>query len=480
LLAGEPEFCVAGTVLNAVTGEPLRRAAVTIPQSATLTDAAGVFRFCGLPAGSYHANAEKPGFVAGGYPVTVGPSREDLLLRLHPLSTVSGKVLDDAGEPLQNALIQLLSMEVAEGRRRVRVASAMATDDRGEYRLAGLSAGRYYLRAAGWDGEARDRDTDEAFAPMYYGGATDLASAAPVTIEVGRDLRADFAVSLKAAYRIRGALAGLSTGVPAKMELLGGDGEPSGDPVKLDTATGAFQIDGVVPGSYIVRATEGEGRQRRRGELAVQVSAAVNGLVVPLAAAAVLRGVVRMASSPNCAVKVSPAEAWIAGEAALETETDAKGEFQIESVLPGRYRLRMDCAAGYISAARMGDADLLASGEFTISPGANPPIEMAMGSNGATLDMALPAEGAGREWVVLLPTSGNELQTRFGYLKGKLTFTAVAPGDYQLFAWSGSAEAFEYANAEARQAWAGRAVSVHIGEHDRQSITLKSEAEETQ
>jgi len=136
LLAGEPEFCVAGTVLNAVTGEPLRRAAVTIPQSATLTDAAGVFRFCGLPAGSYYANAEKPGFVAGGYPVTVGPSREDLLLRLHPLSMVSGKVLDDAGEPLQNALIQLLSMEVAEGRRRVRVASAIATDDRGEYRLA--------------------------------------------------------------------------------------------------------------------------------------------------------------------------------------------------------------------------------------------------------------------------------------------------------------------------------------------------------
>jgi len=53
LFAGEPPFCIGGTALNASTGEPLRRAAVTIPQAAALTDAAGAFRFCGLAAGEY-------------------------------------------------------------------------------------------------------------------------------------------------------------------------------------------------------------------------------------------------------------------------------------------------------------------------------------------------------------------------------------------------------------------------------------------
>ena len=182
LRADQPEFCVGGTVLNAQTGEPLRRAAVTIPEAAALTDAAGAFRFCSLPAGAYYANAEKPGFVAAGASVVVGPSRENVVLRLQPLCVIGGKVADAAGEPAPNVLVQLLAIQVAEGRRKVRVESAVAADDRGEYRLAGLSAGRYYLRVAGWEGATGNPDEGEAFAPVYYGGAAELASAAPVRV----------------------------------------------------------------------------------------------------------------------------------------------------------------------------------------------------------------------------------------------------------------------------------------------------------
>ena len=489
LLADEPEFCVAGTVLNAATGEPLHRAAVTIPQSAALTDAAGTFRFCQLPAGAYYANAEKPGFVASGSRVVVGPSREDLVLRLQPLSVIAGKVVDEAGEPLQGVLVQLLSTLVADGRRKVRAESAVATDDRGEYRLAGVTAGRYFLRAAGWEGAAPDPDAHEAFAPVYYGGATELASASPVTVEPGRDLQADFSVSLRAAYRVRGAIAGFSPLLPAKIELLGAGGEPSGAPVNLDTATGAFQIDSVVPGSYILRATQGAGRQRNRGELALPVSADVKGAVLPLAGSVVLKGIVRVAassepappSSPNCAIKLAPAEDWISAEDPLEASTEPSGEFAVEDVLPGRYRVGMDCASGYIAAARMGETDLLATGELRIAPGAAPPpIEAMLALDGGTVDVTASAEGdPGPAWVMLLPASGNELRTRFARLTSKLVLSGIAPGDYQAYAWTGSPEAFEYANPDARQAWAGRAVSVHVGERDRQSISLKIAAGET-
>ena len=488
LRADEPEFCVAGTVVNALTGEPLRRAAVTIPQSAALTDAAGAFRFCNLPAGSYYANAEKPGFVAAGSRAVLGPSREDLVLRLHPQAVVAGKVLDASGEPVQNVLVQALAIQVAEGRRKVRVDATAATDDRGEYRLAGLAPGRYYLRAAGWAGATPEPDAHEAFAPVYYGGASEVASAAPVTVEPGRDLGADFSVSLRPAYRIRGAIAGFSPLLPAKIELLDGDEEPGSAPVVLDTATGLFQLGDVAPGSYILRASQGEGLQRSRGELALPVGADTKGVVVPLAGSVVLKGIVRMAaasesaapSAPNCAVKISPAAAWISGDGALEASTERTGEFEIEGVLPGRYRLRMDCASGYVSAVHMGDTDLLESGEFPILPGAAPPpIEAVLAPDGGTVDVTASAEGEpGPAWVLLLPASGYEFHTRFVHLTAKIALSGIAPGDYQAYAWTGSPEAFEYANPDARQAWAGRAVSLHVGPRDRQSVALKIAAGE--
>jgi hypothetical protein len=344
------------------------------------------------------------------------------------------------------------------------------------------------LRAAGWEGAAPD--ANEAFAPVYYGGAAELASAAPVMVEPGRDLRADFSVSLRTAYRIRGAISGFSPLLPATIELLGANEEPSAAPVRLDTATGTFQVDDVPPGSYVLRATQGEGFARTRGELALQVSAAVNRVVVPLAGSVVLRGIVRTAadaaqaapSPPRCAIKLAPAEVWISGETALEADTEPDGGFEIEGVLPGRYRLRMDCASGYISAIRMGETDLLASGELPIPPGvAPPPIEAVLGSDGGTLDVTASDEGdPGPAWVALLPASGTPFHTRLARLKGKLSLTAIAPGDYQAYAWTGSPEAFEYANPEARQAWGGRAVSLHVGERDRQSVSLKIAPGETQ
>ncbi len=204
----DPGFCVAGRVLNALTDEPLRRAAVTIPQAATLTDASGTFRFCHLSAGDYYANAEKPGFAEVGAHVIVGPSREDVTLRLQPLSVISGRVVNARDEPLQNVLIQLLSISIVDGRRKVRVQSVATTDDRGEYRLAGLKPGPYFVRAAGWVSSKADGEASEAFAPIYYGGATNLGAASPVTVETGRPLRADFSVALRLGYAVSGTIAG--------------------------------------------------------------------------------------------------------------------------------------------------------------------------------------------------------------------------------------------------------------------------------
>lgn len=486
--ADEPEFCLGGTVRNALTGAPLRRAAVTIPQAAALTDAAGAFRFCKLSEGSYYANAEKPGFAETGVRVAVGPSRDDIVLQLQPLAAIGGKVADAAGEPLQNASIQLLSTAIIEGRRQTRVEDTVSTDDRGQYRLAGLGPGRYYLKAAGWGSAMPHADQQESFTPVYYGGAAELSSAAPLTVEPGTEVQADFSLPLLTAYRIRGRATGLLPLLAARIELLGLDREPIAVPAALDNVSGDFRIEAVPPGSYVVRVTQTSQDQPRRGELEIQVNADMQGLVLPLTGSTVVKGIVRRQtdlsaaaqSSTRCTIHLSPASAGTHVEPVLKAFTAPNGDFEIAGVLPGLYRLGIDCAGGYIAAARMGDVDLLARSELLIPAGSPPPIEALLATDGGAVDVARSSEGEpGPAWVLLLPVSGSELYTRFAHLTRQFSFAAVAPGDYQVYAWTGSPEAFAYAAADARQAWASRAVSVHVAARARQTVTLKVTAGET-
>ncbi len=491
--AGDQEFCIGGTVVNSVTGQPIRRAAVSTPQSAALTDAAGAFHFCGLPAGAYYANAEKPGFTAAGTRVAVGPSREDLNIRLDPLAIVKGRVLDRDGNPVEGALVQLLSFAIGDGRRLVRVESVQSTDDRGEYRIPHIIPGRYLLRAAGWQGPqhaAKEPDPGQAFAPVYYGGSPDPASATVLSVEPGSETSGDFSVPLTASYRVQGALAGFSSNLPTTIELLGPGGEPGAAPAVFHAVNGTFEVNYAAPGSYLLRATQGEGAARLRGELPVQIAAAdVTDLRLTLAGAAVLQGTVRVTAapapaptSPNCSVRLSPS-ATAMYEDPLQSSTSEDGAFEIEGVLPGRYRVAMDCASGYIASVHAGGADLLAQDELVIPAGtAPPPLDAVLNTDGASIDVTASQDDGDTApaWLVLMPDSGNDLYVRFALLKGKLSLDGIAPGDYHIYAWSGSPYAFEYANPSVRQAWAGRAVGVKVAAHDRQSVTLKVPAGEPQ
>src|SRR5690348_11667969 len=96
-------FTIAGHVMNMVTGQPIQRALVVAQGSPhfeqrevhlpiplqVLTDAAGNFRFQNVRAGTYQITVRKPQYEAdrsqGPVPITIGPSRTDIELRLSPL-----------------------------------------------------------------------------------------------------------------------------------------------------------------------------------------------------------------------------------------------------------------------------------------------------------------------------------------------------------------------------------------------------------
>ncbi len=126
-------------------------------------DTAGRFTLQLPRRGSWRVTAAARGFRTQAYDehegyfssvvLTDAAPTYDLTFQLTPDSTISGLVLDEAGEPVLNAqVIAELVPPLAPGESRAspaarpsQVANAQ-TDDRGRYELAGLQDGEYYVK----------------------------------------------------------------------------------------------------------------------------------------------------------------------------------------------------------------------------------------------------------------------------------------------------------------------------------------------
>ena len=123
---------IAGTVVSAATGTPLAGARVFINevknqknQASMLTDSDGHFFFANVPPGKYSLLAAQRGYVTGAYDqheefataiVTgTGLDTEHLTLRLQPSAVISGKILDEAEEPVREANVTLFHQDHRSG-----------------------------------------------------------------------------------------------------------------------------------------------------------------------------------------------------------------------------------------------------------------------------------------------------------------------------------------------------------------------------
>ncbi len=116
------------------SGEPLRKATVHLRRRSPATgavpgaqgytgtsEADGSFRFEAVEPGEYNLSGERFGFLntqygqkypgGAGTPLTfrAGQQITDLILKLTPQAVISGKVVDEDGDPIDNAMIQVLS-----------------------------------------------------------------------------------------------------------------------------------------------------------------------------------------------------------------------------------------------------------------------------------------------------------------------------------------------------------------------------------
>jgi hypothetical protein len=261
----------SGVVKDLRSGAPVADARVRIaPISQTPTTQKGVtaitgedgqFTITGLAPGRYSVEVNavlyfRPRRNAGATNVTLGSEEvmRGVELGLMPTGVISGRVLDEAGEPMRSVDLQALQRGYADctapipncGQRWIQVSGA-TSDDRGEYRLFGLRPGAYRIRA-------NDAKTTE-IGPLFYPGVSDPQEAQSVSVESGQERRGiDVSIRRERAFVLTFKFAGTADfGYPQIAYRR--KGESTLENAKLaDLGDGVRRLANLSPGSYELHA----------------------------------------------------------------------------------------------------------------------------------------------------------------------------------------------------------------------------------
>ena len=212
-----------GDIVNSTTGAPVAGARIKLERSLaeptyTRADAHGHFRFGNLDPGIYTLSAGSPGFLKSstayvdltafrpdggdgvmrgfiqvGYGSAVpaatitnstdssGTQHAKATVPLLAYGVITGKVTDPYGVPLADTTVEVLAKAPvpASGSTSLPARSMQVrTNDKGEFRAASLEPGSYYVVANKSNGITT---WESSYRITYYGGATDLAAARPLT-----------------------------------------------------------------------------------------------------------------------------------------------------------------------------------------------------------------------------------------------------------------------------------------------------------
>lgn len=209
---------ISGAIRNAATGQAIPGAVVSIfgtgvsiprGNQRQLTDAQGRFVFRDLPAGrGFRVMVTRTGFIDAefGQSEPFGPSgRIDLaegqwfnradVLMWKP-GAIGGRVVDEHGDPAVGVFVRVLAQQTVGGQPRLLAGAVATTDDRGDYRIAGLLPSRYLVVVPSVQAAV---PFDMTLAPSRAESA--LESQLMFT-DLGATARVDAAIDLDPAHRL--------------------------------------------------------------------------------------------------------------------------------------------------------------------------------------------------------------------------------------------------------------------------------------
>jgi hypothetical protein len=529
---------VEGKVLNSVSAVPigkvkltLRSLASTRPSKYVVTsDAEGIFVFDHVEPGRYTLSAEKPGFLEQIYgpqrttPLTVseGQLMKEILFQLTPQGVISGKVTDQTGEPMHGVQVMVMQRGYWKGKRVMIPGRGTFTNDTGEYRIANLRPGSYYLQARWGDLMAGvmpfshadapsavfSEKPEEGYAATYYPSSLDPTGAVALQVTPGGELR-DIEIQARKTrvFRVRGQVIDSVTGqalTDARVMLTPTSGDyrmmwmisSMGGPRIRD---GNFEVSNVLPGSYYATAEATINGQTSYARQSVYVGDRnVTDVVIGIPRAIDVRGRVRMSGqepptppeqqSPSqqtfrtekVGIDFIPAEGFGVGEWS-PAAVNGDGSFVLRNVVPDKYRIYLlgMPPGAYLKSIRVGGPER-PDGIVELSGGSFVDIVLAMGAAQVTGSVVeaddKPAPGA---TVTLVPDDVSKQQwmdlfrNATSDQNGKFHIDGVVPGRYKVFAWQEN-ESDAAQDPEFLRPFESKASAITLDENGRETTQLKA------
>jgi len=222
-------------------------------------------------------------------------------------------VVDENGEPLVRASVDLVRWGYAQGRRVLRPVpwASAATDDLGRYRLYGLPPGEFFLRAAPFSAAVdMEGGIRAVYVPAYWPGTADINAAERLTLTAGAEVTdRNFVLRPTPAIRVSGTVVGSNGAAPsggdvALLQLADGryDRPAQGlDSTRLGPG-GSFSVLGVAPGQYLIQVQTSEFTSGRGvGRRGLQPGGGYEYALVPLSVKDASIDGLRVTTSPGAA-----------------------------------------------------------------------------------------------------------------------------------------------------------------------------------
>lgn len=492
------KYSLTGTVVNSVTGEPIRRALVQIytgAQLMVLTDGNGRFEYDNLSRGQTSINVRKPGFFTeeelhrapwAQTLSTIGPDSHPVLLKLIPASVVYGHIQNASGEPVEHMPVKLITNQIVDGRKRWQQSGDANTNDDGEFRIANLRPGTYYLEVGPGSRSPLINSTG-AYPFLFYPGVSDFSAATPLEVAPGQQVNADLSVRPVPVFKVSGSILGTTPDQGVNLQFRDQLGNDFSLEQRINGQTREFQA--MAPaGSYTVIANGWSTAGQSVAEFPLNVTSDVAGIRLTLAPANAIpihvrteathsatqpSGANRNIPSPNIHL-VSDGHGLFSPEFGPTFVGDPKNQsFALSNVPPGKYSVEVNAnPPWYVQSAQCGDADLLRE-ELTIAAG-TPPIELALRDDGATLTGQLKAGPNDHQAIiVVVPDHGSSVRTENVEFDsaGRFRFENIAPGNYSVYAFSGI-DGLEYRNPEILERYSSKASRVTVQPNEEHKIDL--------
>lgn len=502
-------FCIVaqtaifeGTAVNIATGEPLSGVHVRLLSIGNqaiegaygaMSDRAGHFSIAEMPAGAYVLMAERIGYAhipakhsAPVMTLKAGQGLTDFRLEMAPRAVITGRVLDDAGDPLPFAALNLQPASADTNLDLMDQLGFARADDRGEFRIS-TGPGKYYLQASG----AREFiDAGTVLSPTWYPDAGSKERALVIEAMAGREVAGiEIRMTAHRTVTIRGVVSGIPDqnrqGHTTVMMMR--DRGSIGTGVAPD---GTFVYQGLNAGTYHLfaqYATDKIELQSAPIEVNLQ-DADATGIQLALTPARQITGKLNITGEPPGTHRRERGTIHLEGMsmgAPVRADIDADGAFRITEALPVQYTLRVDGlgADGYVDVMRV-DGQPVADMMLDFSRGVASEIEITAATNGGRISgRVVGDEGEPLNdplIAVMLLRDGKVVHQENDVLHGsKFEFKALRPGKYRVFAFNPLDIIDMHADEEdlmKRLAGLGAQVEVKEGERITKDIKLMDKA----